>query len=128
MHQSYFSKTELQCHCGCGESKMHPEFMEKLIALRQHLNFPLPITSGYRCTQHNAKISTSGSLGPHTTGRAVDILLHGERAFVVITTAKQFGFTGIGIKQHGSHEKRYVHLDDLTTLAEISRPMIWTYA
>ena len=128
MNIDYFSQIELQCHCGCGESNMNADFMQKLIALRQHLDFPLCFTSAYRCAKHNQAVSTSGGTGPHTTGRAVDILIHGEKAFMLITVAKQFGFTGIGLKQHGSHVQRYVHLDDLTTMATITRPMVWTYA
>ena len=120
----YFSLAELQCHCGCGEAKMDAGFMKKLIALREYLDFPLYVTSAYRCAKHNTEVGSTGATGPHTTGRAVDILIHGEQAFTLITTAQQFGFTGIGIKQHGSHAQRYVHLDDLMT----SRPMIWTYA
>jgi zinc D-Ala-D-Ala carboxypeptidase len=120
----YFSQAELQCRCGCEQAKMQPEFMQKLIALREYLNFPLPVTSAYRCAKHNQVVSSTGVNGPHTTGRAVDIAISGEKAFVLMTAAKQFGFTGIGMKQHGPHGSRYVHLDDLT----IARPMVWTYA
>ena len=123
MNYTYFSQAELECRCGCGAMPMQPDFMQKLIALREQLNFPLLITSGYRCAKHNQIVSSTGETGPHTTGRAVDIAIHGEQAFTLITLAKQFGFTGIGIKQHGSHAQRYIHLDDLI----ISRPRIWTY-
>ena len=98
--------------------------MIKLDNIREYLNFPLPVTSAYRCFKHNQVVSSTGVNGPHTTGRAVDIAIHGEKAFGLITAARQFGFTGIGMKQHGPHGSRYVHLDDLM----IARPMIWTYA
>ena len=107
---------------------MNANFIQKLINLRDYLEFPLYLTSAYRCAKHNAAVSKSSTTGPHTTGRAVDILVHGEEAFTLITTAKQFGFTGIGLKQHGSHAQRYVHLDDLPSMAKIVRPMVWTYA
>ena len=34
---------------------------------------PLSINSGYRCSTHNAAVSSTGPNGPHTTGNSVDI-------------------------------------------------------
>ncbi len=103
------------------------EFMNKVQAIRSFLDFPLVVTSGYRSPEYNAEISTTGEDGPHTTGCAVDINIWGGRAYMLISNAKIFGFTGIGTMQKGSWSKRFVHLDDLETAGDRVRPNTWTY-
>jgi len=103
------------------------EFMSRLQDLRYFLGFPLVLTSGYRSPKYNARISSTGEDGPHTTGRAVDINIWGGRAFRLISHAAEFGFTGIGSMQKGSWSKRFVHLDDLETIGDRVRPNTWTY-
>ena len=122
----YFDIEELICHgkdCGCDhELHMEPSFMTKVIAMRRELGFPFVVTSAYRCPKHNAEVSHTGSKGPHTTGRAIDILVRGTRAYDLVNSAYQYGITGIGVSQKG--EQRFIHLDDLTSS---SRPTIWSY-
>ena len=89
-------------------------------------NKPMRITSGYRCSKHNAKISKTGLTGPHTTGHAVDISVSGEDAHLFLGLAFSFGFMGVGIKQSGQWSGRFIHLDDLE-LQEAPRPRVWTY-
>ena len=108
------------------DAGMQDGFMLKLVALRERVGFPMPVTSGYRSPEDNAAISTTGADGPHTTGRAVDVSISGENAYKLIAAALSAGFSGIGIKQHGPTNGRYVHLDDLTS-PEYPRPRIWTY-
>ncbi len=120
-----FTPQEMACH-GTGQVKVDPDFMGKLQALRERLGFALPITSGYRSPEHNAKVSQTGLTGPHTTGRAVDIAIYGERAYLLMAWAADFGFTGIGWKQRGSFSQRFIHLDDLTS-PDWPRPGIWSY-
>lgn len=120
-----FSLEELECHCGCGVAGMDPEFMQKLVLMRRDLGFAFKLSSAYRCPDYNERISHTGRTGPHTTGRAVDIVLAGAEAFKVVSNSVQYGFTGIGIKQHGSHAQRFIHLDDLT--GDL-RPWVWSYA
>lgn len=100
------------------------EFLDKLQLLRDALRIPLPITSGYRSPEYNERVSSTGRTGPHTFGRAVDIPILGNEAFQVVSAAKQFGFTGIGVKQNGPVSSRFVHLDDLE--GDL-RPWIWSY-
>lgn len=103
---------------------MDQKFMEKLVKFRELVGFPLPVTSGFRCPKHNYDVSHKTSFtGPHTTGKAVDIQVSHERASRVIRASLNFGFMGIGIRQHGEHHKRIVHID------MIQRPyqQIWTY-
>lgn len=123
----YFTVDELKCRCGCDRVEMDPYFMDKLHALRKTLGFPLPVTSGYRCPDYNMRISKSGYNGPHTTGRAVDITVTGGEALKLIQYACNFHMLGIGVKQSGPHDKRYIHIDDLTEKDGYLRPAVWSY-
>jgi zinc D-Ala-D-Ala carboxypeptidase len=120
----HFSDSELKCQCGCG---MLPErdFMDKVEKLRVKCGFSLPVTSGARCPQHNAKVSKSGNDGPHTTGRAIDFGVQGQQALQVIRYALEIGFTGIGVNQKGSG--RFIHVDDLPNTMGQPRPWVWSY-
>ena len=121
--EPYFTPSELCC-TDSGELEMDSGFMDILLALRKHLDFPFVVTSGYRSPEYNDRISSTGRTGPHTTGKAVDILVSGERAFKVMAAAADFGFTGIGLNQKGEHSHRFIHLD---TLEGELRPWVWTY-
>jgi uncharacterized protein YcbK (DUF882 family) len=119
----YFTKEEMACP-HCGESKMDEDFMRRLNRLRQQFGKPIIVTSGYRCPEYNDQISSTGRDGPHTTGRAVDIHVYGEDAHRVLFFALTGGFSGIGIKQHGDYDGRFIHLDTIETG---TRPWVWTY-
>ena len=103
-------------------------FMDRLQGLRTQLGKPLLVSSAYRDPSYNAKISKTGRSGPHTTGRAIDLLVWGERAYHVNGLAYAVGFTGIGPHQKGPHNQRFIHLDDLEPMLNEHRPNIWTYA
>ena len=119
----YFSTNELKCS-HTGNCVMDRKFMEKLIEVREAVNVPFVITSGYRHTSHPVE-SVKKSPGAHTTGHAVDILIRGGDAYRTILLAAAFGMTGIGVKQHG--DSRFLHLDDLKSTEERPRPWIWSY-
>lgn len=127
----YFSKEELGCRCdeckGNNWHKMNAEFMQLLVKLREKLGFGLPLSSAYRCPSHNQTVSTSGLFGPHTTGKAADIKIYGEHAYTLVHVALDIGFTGIGVKQKGLHDARYIHVDNLTVEENFPRPNIWSY-
>jgi len=110
----------------CGENKIDRLFVDKLDTLRESCGFALPVTSGYRRPEHNAKVSSTGLAGPHTTGRAVDFGVRGPQALTVVQLALAGGaFTGIGLNQKGA--SRFVHLDDLSNATGQPRPTCWTY-
>jgi len=119
-----FSIDELKCK-GTGEyPEITPEieaFLDKLQDLRDEVG-PMVVSSGYRSPSHNNKVSGSGTSGPHTTGRAVDIAIRGAEAYNLVGLAIERGMTGIGVNQKG--KSRFVHLDDLTNGP---RPRIWSY-
>lgn len=122
-HIEHFAVDEFRCRC-CGLALMDETFLTALDHIRSTVDQPLIVTSGYRCPDYNDRVAQTGRTGPHTTGRAVDLLISGSLAFKVIDLAIGYGITGIGVQQHGPHEKRYVHLDNLLGP---TRPWVWSY-
>lgn len=118
---SYFTDKELSCAC-CKENKFSDETLAKLNKLREFCQFSFAVNSGYRCEAYN---TLKGYTQTHATGQAVDIALTHKQAYIVISNAKKFGFTGLGVKQKGSG--RFIHLDDLSELPHRPRPHIWSY-
>jgi hypothetical protein len=111
---------------------MDDEFMMNMDVLRAFLDFPLQGTSGYRCPEYNAIISSSAT-GPHTTGMAMDVYVSSPaRADRLIRAVYRPGapFTGIGARHHGSKKKRIFHLDMCESRPDLGRPRprFWTYA
>ena len=126
----HFKPDEFACRCGnCGSTgdEMNMTFIFALDQLRERQDSPMIITSGYRCPAYNTMISSTGFDGPHTTGRAADVGVSGERAFHLVQQCSLGGWMrGIGINQKGPHEKRFIHLDDLEG-PDHPRPRVWTY-
>jgi len=106
-----------------GQVFIVPDFMDLLQRLRSTLGFPLIINSAYRTLDHDRAI---GGANVHPSGEAVDIGIWGERAYDLVRIASGFGFTGIGIKQHGSYKGRFVHLDTIND-DDHPRRWIWSY-
>ena len=99
--------------------------MKKLEALRKELNQPMIVTSGYRHAAYNQVVGGVRN-SPHIYGKAVDIACHGKKAYNIIRLGMKYSFTGIGVKQHGPHEKRFIHLDTMPN-DDHPRPYIWSY-
>lgn len=126
----FFTLEELKCKCGKCKStgeEMDVTYMHKVDLLRQVYGSPLTVSSGYRCPAHNSEVSTTGQKGPHTTGKAIDFSISLEAAYRLIYIALQLDFTGIGIKQAGASEHRFIHIDGLRAPDGFPRPRIWTY-
>ena len=124
-----FSVKEMECHCGCGESEMDPEFMRMLQELRDEAGFAFRLSSSRRCVTHNAKVSShSKKAGIHTLGKAVDILtghIDTTRVLKLIKQAQNIGFTGLGLNLRGKREGRFIHIDNRGS--DFSVPAVWTY-
>ena len=118
-----FSDLELRCTC-CGENRMNESFLVRLQEIRDIFGVPMHISSAYRCPEWNARQSKTGTNGPHTTGRAVDVLVSGNDALRLIRIALERGITGVGVSQKGEYTDRFLHIDDLT---EGIRPHTWSY-
>lgn len=119
-----FKPDEFTCRCGCGSNEMDAQFIDKLQSIRNEINYPMLVTSGYRCPDYNQEVSSTGPHGPHTTGKACDIAIAGNYTYRLLFAAFKAGMTGIGIKQKGSIASRFIHLDTLVTPP---RPNIWSY-
>lgn len=124
----YFKPAEFACkgeRCCSGSVKMDYAFLLDLDELRHRCGFPFVITSGYRCPIHNARVSTTGTTGPHTTGRAVDIAVSYANSVKLLREAMAMGFTGFGVHQKGTG--RFIHLDNLPNATGQPRPTTWSY-
>ena len=120
-----YSRSEFVCHCGCGRADMDMAFMDALQELRDAVGFPMAISSGFRCPAHNDKVSSTGLSGPHTTGKALDVRVAGLEAYDLLVLAASWGFDGLGVKQHGPTEGRFLHFD---TIKKGPRPRVWSYS
>lgn len=122
MMSDYFTKEELRCKCGCDQELIDKEFLELLDDLRGIVGKPFIITSGYRCSEYNKDVSSTGSNGPHTLGRAVDIKADSKLKFEIVEKAiRHFDCFRFGIA------KNFIHIDDLSEEDGFSSNVIWTY-
>lgn len=128
-HFPNFTVEEMRCPCGnCNLPIDDPEFygfLQVYQDLRTTLGFPFHVTSMYRCPVYNDQLYVDMGhrpgdhlAGPHTRG-AADMLVNFERMYRLIDEATNRGM-GIGIKQHGAVDGRYVHIDNLGS-------RLWTY-
>ncbi len=131
---AHFTKHELRCRCGCGlgYAEMDDFFMRMIVRLRMELGFPFPVTSAIRCAAHDLAVSTSSMAGegPHTTGCAIDISAAGmtpAQVRMFVGGAFLAGFQGVGMRLHGPHDERFIHLDILKPWHGWPRPAVWTY-
>lgn len=96
---------------------MNADFIKKLDKVREDLGAPIVVTSGYRCPMHNSAVSTTGNTGPHTTGKAADLICEPEYIRSLLSLAVSM-FPGVGVNLKGTG--RFIHVDDL-------RPRAWSY-
>jgi len=114
-----FNDHEMACRC-CGEFSPSTEFtalMDDAQAFRNESGKPLPINSGYRCTQHTIE-KKKAQPGLHSYA-ACDFGVTGEDALRLLQFFLNRGYVGIGINQKGN--TRYIHIDRRT------EPAMWSY-
>ena len=121
----HFSAAEFACRC-CGQQGVDPELALMLDELRERCGFPIVISSAYRCSAHNKSVG-GAPLSAHVEGYAVDIRCFGGNAHKVLEVAMEMGFLGIGIKQTGPNEKRFIHVDIAPNSMTRIRPAVWSY-
>jgi len=101
----FFKYEEFECKCGCGLNNISDVLVEKLNTARRLAGVPFVITSGSRCTEHNAKIGGSKT-SSHLKGLAVDIKANDSRIrYLILTALVNAGFNRIGIA------KDFIHVD-----------------
>jgi zinc D-Ala-D-Ala carboxypeptidase len=123
-----FSIREMCCsHTGL--CFLDGEMMDNLQTIRSELRKPFKISSGYRHDTNPAETKKELGPGSHFTGKAIDIVCSGQFALDLIQEALAAGFSGLGVKQHGDHSKRFLHFDSITAEDNFHapRPALWSY-
>lgn len=120
-----FTPQELACR-HTGQLLVVPETLSRLQLLRQEYGQPMPVTSGYRSPEHPVEVKKKSLSGAHVQGRGFDIAMFGDTVPFILLASKH-GFTGIGVKQHGRVNRRFIHIDDIPSGAEQPRPWSWSY-
>ena len=130
-----FTYDEFACQCDhCdGENHMSESVIDDLQEIRTPCGFPFIITSGYRCPLHPIEAAKDAP-GPHSTGRALDVLCSGENYLAILGAAllvnvgeEDWIWTGFGADQKGDYDDRYIHLDQCDAAPGRPRPHGWTY-
>ena len=97
-------------------------FLNALGDLRKAYGRPMHVSSCWRSLSHSAEAhKPPDALHRHYHG-AIDVIVHGTPAFDLLRKAVEQGWTGIGVKQHGPRNARFLHLDLLDGHAAV-----WSY-
>jgi len=99
----HFYLYEFQCSC-CNQVILHSDILKRLVSLRDSINRPVYINSGYRCKEENIKVGGVKN-SYHRLGMAVDIRSKGISISDLAIYAEGIGFNGIGLY------KTFLHLD-----------------
>ena len=102
---THFNLSEFACPC-CNLVMLHPKLHAKLVELRNILERPVYITSGYRCSKYNRQIG--GVLNSyHCIGLAADIKVKDINLITLLEICENIDFAGIGLYE----KKNFLHLD-----------------
>jgi uncharacterized protein YcbK (DUF882 family) len=112
-----FSEEEFSCPC-CEESGIKEEVVRTLQRLRDRVQGPIHVTSGYRCPAHNEAVGGAPE-SSHMQGLAVDFLRPEGINSKDLVDWMSDHFSGIGLRFHGNNQ--YLH-GDLK-----QREAVWTY-
>lgn len=99
----HFHSDEFSCPC-CDKSKVTGELVLKLQELRDIINKPITINSGYRCYNYNDRIGGYVD-SPHLAGEAADISIKDMSTVTIAMIACKI--SGIRIGLYPNH----VHID-----------------
>lgn len=109
----YFKREEFRCKCGgkyCNGFPAEPQ--EKLIKaadkVRAHFGKSMTVSSGLRCTQHNANVG-GVSNSRHLSGKAMDFCVSGLSASSVLDYVQSLS----EIRYSYAINSNYVHMDIL---------------
>lgn len=101
----YFDIEEFACEC-CGSVEINPLLLEKLDYLRGIYGYPIYVSSGYRCEDHNEEIGGEPN-SQHLLGNAADIYVDGDYEEFYRRVRAANSFDGVGY--YPSQE--FVHVD-----------------
>ena len=102
---SHFNLSEFSCPC-CKRVMLHPKLLAKLVELRNVLERPVYINSGYRCFEYNQKVGGVAN-SYHCIGLAADIKVKDIHLIELLGYAEEIDFAGIGFYE----KKIFLHLD-----------------
>ena len=101
----HFNLSEFACPC-CRRVMLHPKLLGKLMELRNILERPVYITSGYRCPGYNREVGGVPN-SYHCIGLAADIKVKDINLIELLEICENIGFGGIGFYE----KKNFLHLD-----------------
>ncbi len=107
----HFTRDEFKCKCGGAHCKGFPvEPQEKLVRvldeIRKNLGGAATVTSGVRCTRHNANVG-GVSNSRHLSGKAADFRVVGKTANQILAEAQKHPEVRYAYKIDSKH----VHID-----------------
>lgn len=102
----YFRKDEFVCRCGCGADKMEEKLIRAADKVRGHFNAPVNVTSGRRCTKHNANVG-GVSNSRHLSGKAMDFSVTGFSASSVLDYVQKLP----EIRYAYAIDSKHIHMD-----------------
>lgn len=101
------------CHCDGGfvVKELPPKFEHLRDLCTEHMGHdcPLIINSGYRCPEHNRRVSMTGRKGPHTRGIALDIRCPEGMDYDIFYSLCLLAFGDGGVGRY--RMDRFVHCD-----------------
>ena len=109
----HFERKEFKCKCGNIYCNGYPaEMQEKLIRVadrvRDHFGAVATVSSGLRCTKHNANVG-GVSNSRHLTGKAMDFCIKGKTASQVLAYVQKQS----EIRYAYAIDSQFVHMDIL---------------
>lgn len=112
----HFTLEEFACPC-CGQIKMAGELLEMLDKARDISCTSYEVTSGFRCTRHNAAVGGSAT-SSHLHGFATDIKVMTDRQREALLKGMiNAGFRRIGIG------RTFIHMD----IDPAKQGAVWLY-
>jgi hypothetical protein len=106
----YFKKAEFSCKCGkyCNghPTEMNQKVVKAADKVREHFGVEAIVTSGLRCSQHNANVG-GVSNSRHKQGKAIDFRVTGKTAAQVLVYVK----TLPEIRYCYAIDNTHVHMD-----------------
>lgn len=100
-----FSTDELECSC-CHKLIFDANLIRLLQRLRNYVNKPVNVTSGYRCEKHNDDVGGVKN-SYHAQGKAADIYVDGMSVDDLAQLCILCGFMGVGLYR----KQKFVHVD-----------------
>ena len=109
----YFKRSEFKCKCGGKYCNGYPvEMQEKVVKaadkVREHFDNPMTVSSGIRCTRHNAAVG-GVSNSRHLQGKAIDFCVSGFSASMVLAYVQSLP----EIRYAYAIDSDFVHMDIL---------------